>query len=182
MTIPSTPWGRPVAQAGSAVIATATGLLLLRVVVGLLTMAAHGSQKLFGWFGGEGFQGTAKSFAGLGYEPGTLFAVLGGSAEFFGGLLLALGLLTPLGAAAVLGMMLNAIVAVHLKAGFFAATGGFEYPLLIAAAAATLGFTGPGRFALDAGRPWGRPSLVTGVGVLGVALAASVLALLVKAL
>lgn len=124
------------------------GLLVLRLVVGL-AMAAHGAQKLFGWFGGYGIAGTGGFFEGLGFRPGNLFALAAGLAEFGGGMLLALGLLGPIGSALVLSVMIVAAVTVHWKNPFFAATNGVEVPLLYAAAAVGLAFTGPGIYSLD---------------------------------
>jgi putative oxidoreductase len=123
-------------------------LLLLRVTVGG-TLAAHGAQKLFGWFGGSGLRGTAAGFEKLGYRPGPPMAFLGGLGEAGGGTLLALGLLTPLAAAAGIGVMLNAVVSVHLSKGFWNTKGGFEFPLTIATVFAAIGFSGPGRFSVD---------------------------------
>ena len=94
------------------------GLLILRVVMGL-TLAAHGSQKLFGWFEGPGRAGTAGMFTKLGFRWPTTMALLAGAAEFFGGLLFALGLLTPFAAIALVVVMLNAIITVHWQKGFF---------------------------------------------------------------
>lgn len=124
------------------------GLLLLRLVVGLL-LVGHGTQKLFGWFGGGGLDGTARGFASLGYRPGRVMAMLGGMAETLGGLSLALGLLTPLGSAAIIGAMLNAILSVHLPKGVWNTKGGFEFPLTNAAVATAVAFTGPGRYSID---------------------------------
>ncbi|MYT27529.1 DoxX family membrane protein [Streptomyces sp. SID8354] len=87
------------------------GLLLIRLTLGLLT-AAHGSQKLFGLFGGNGLSATDKAFASLGYRPGKVFALIGSLSEFLGGLGLAAGLLTPLAAAALIGVMINAVATV----------------------------------------------------------------------
>ncbi|WP_043472035.1 DoxX family protein [Kitasatospora sp. MBT66] len=123
------------------------GLLLLRVALGL-TMAAHGSQKLFGWFGGGGIDGTGQFFEAKGYPAPKVMAVVAGLTEAGGGLALAVGLLTPLAAAAILGTMLNAL-AVTWSSTFFAAKGGSEYELLLIAAAAALALTGPGRYAAD---------------------------------
>ncbi|MFD4247112.1 DoxX family membrane protein [Streptomyces sp. NPDC058525] len=123
-----------------------TGLLLLRLVLGL-TMAAHGSQKLFGWFGGGGISGTGQFFTASGYPAGEAMAVLAGLTETLGGLGLAAGLLTPLAAAALVGTLVNAI-AVH-GAGSFFAPKGIEYELLLAVGAAALALTGPGRYAAD---------------------------------
>ncbi|MFF4261121.1 DoxX family membrane protein [Streptomyces virginiae] len=123
-----------------------TGLLLLRLVLGL-TMAAHGAQKLFGWFGGGGISGTGQFFTASGYPAGDAMAVLAGLTETLGGLGLALGLLTPLAGAAIVGTLINAI-AVH-GAGSFFAPKGIEYELLLTAGAAALALTGPGRYAVD---------------------------------
>jgi putative oxidoreductase len=122
------------------------GLLLLRVMVGI-AMSAHGSQKLFGFFGGGGIHGTGEFFTQSGYPAGEAMAVVSGLIETFGGLALVLGLLTPLVAAAIVGDMLNA-VAVKFGGGFFEPTG-MEYELLLTVAAASIAFTGPGRYAVD---------------------------------
>lgn len=126
-----------------------SGLLLARVVLGTL-MAAHGSQKLFGWFGGYGINGTGGYFESLGFRPGRLFAAAAGLAEFGGGLLLALGLLGPLGSALIIATMVVAAVTVHLQHGLFAMTNGVEVPLLYATGAFALALTGPGAYSLDA--------------------------------
>ncbi|HSP19036.1 MAG TPA: DoxX family protein [Myxococcaceae bacterium] len=133
------------------------GLLVLRLAVGL-TMAAHGGQKLFGWFGGHGLGGTGGFLESLGFRPGRVQAALAGGGEMVGGLLLALGLVTPVGAAIVLAVMVVATVSVHLGKGFFLSDGGAEYNVLIMAATAALAFTGPGAYSLDA---------VDGLGVSG---------------
>src|SRR5215813_9042331 len=117
------------------------GILIIRVLFGV-AMAAHGSQKLFGWFGGYGLKGTGGFFEQLGFRPGVPFAAAAGLSEFGGGVLLALGLFTPFGAAAVLSAMLVAIVSVHLKNGFFAMSNGFELPFLYSVAALGLAFSG----------------------------------------
>jgi putative oxidoreductase len=146
------------------------GLLLARVVFGTL-MAAHGSQKLFGWFGGYGLNGTGGYFESLGFRPGRLFAAAAGLAEFGGGLLLALGLLGPLGSALILATMVVAAVTVHLQHGLFAMTNGVEVPLLYATSASALGLTGPGAYSLDAAlgmTAFWTPELILPVLVLGV--------------
>jgi putative oxidoreductase len=125
------------------------GLLVARLVFGLL-MAAHGTQKLFGWFGGYGLAGTAGFFEGLGFRPGRAFAAAASLTEITGGLLLALGFLGPIGPALVLSVMIVAAISVHWKNGIFAASNGIEVPLLYAAGAIALALTGPGRFSLDA--------------------------------
>jgi putative oxidoreductase len=149
-----------------------TGLLILRVVLGLL-LAGHGSQKLFGWMGGPGLSGTARMFESLGFRPGRAAAWAGGLAEFVGGLALALGWFTPFAAALIVGMMGNAITAVHWPNGIWAQSGGIEFPLTNAAAALAVAFIGPGRFSLDHGFgwhlygwKWGVAALV--IGALGV--------------
>src|SRR5215813_3687334 len=116
-----------------------TGILFLRVLVGV-PIAAHGLQKLFGWFGGYGLKGTGGFFETLGFRPGVMFAAMAGLSELVGGLLLVLGLFTSVGAAAVLGEMLVAMVSVHLRNGFFATNNGIELPFLFAAAALGVAF------------------------------------------
>jgi putative oxidoreductase len=123
------------------------GLLLIRLVIGG-TLAAHGAQKLFGWFGGFGIAGTGGWLESIGFRPGKLHAVITGLSEFGGGLLLALGLLTPLGATAIVGVMLVAVATVHLPNGFIG-TGGYEFNTVLAIGAIALAFTGPGDISLD---------------------------------
>jgi putative oxidoreductase len=125
-----------------------SGLLIARLVFGLL-MTAHGTQKAFGWFGGYGLTGTGGFMESLGFRPGRLFAAAAAWTEIIGGLLLALGLFGPAGAALTLSVMIVAAVTVHWKGGVFAASNGVELPLLYATAAVALGLTGPGRFSLD---------------------------------
>ncbi|MFD3802838.1 DoxX family protein [Streptomyces sp. NPDC058611] len=151
-----------------------TGLLILRLVLGL-TMAAHGAQKLFGWFGGGGISGTGQFFTASGYPAGDAMAVLAGLTETLGGLGLAAGLLTPLAGAALFGTMINAI-AVH-GAGSFFAPEGIEYELLLTAGAAALALTGPGRYAVDRFLPVLRAHRLAH-GALAVALGAVLAAVL----
>lgn len=125
------------------------GLLVVRAVVGLL-MAAHGSQKLFGWFGGYGLAGTGHFFEGLGFRPGRAFAALAGIAETVGGLLITFGLFGPVGPAAVLATMIVGLVVVHWGHGLFTMTDGIELPLLYAAVVTGLALVGSGRYSLDA--------------------------------
>ena len=129
--------------------AISAGLLVLRLVVGL-AMAAHGSQKLFGWFGGHGLAGTGGYFEKLGFRPGRTFAFAAGATELVSGILIALGFLGPIGSALMLSVMIVAAVTVHWKNGFFAAAGGIELTVLFSVAAVALAFTGFGAFSLDA--------------------------------
>ena len=133
--------------------AVAAGLLLIRIVVGVLFMG-HGLQKLLGWFGGAGLHGTASMFDRGGLGPGRITAPLGGAAEFGGGLSLALGVLTPLGAIAVLVMMAGAVIAVHARNGLWNQNGGSEFPIVLCAVALGLTLTGPGRWSLDHAAGW----------------------------
>lgn len=121
---------------------------VLRIPVGLI-LAAHGAQKLFGWFGGYGLEGTGQWMASIGLEPGYLMALLAGSAEFFGGLALVLGLLTRPAALVSAFTMLVAIFAVHFSHGLFMDNNGYEYALTLFAATLALTIQGGGRFALD---------------------------------
>jgi putative oxidoreductase len=123
-------------------------LLILRLVLGT-AMAAHGAQKLFGWFGGYGLKGTGGYMESLGFRPGVRFALAAGLTEFAGGLLFATGLLGPIGPALMLSVMLVAILTVHKSHGFFAMTNGIELPVLYITGALAVAFTGPGRFSLD---------------------------------
>jgi putative oxidoreductase len=125
------------------------GLLIARVVFGLM-MAAHGSQKLFGWFGGYGLAGTGGFFEQLGFRPGRFFAALASIGELVGGLLVALGFLGPIGPALMLSVMIVAAFSVHWQHGLFAATNGVEVPLLYGAFGAALAFSGPGQYSVDA--------------------------------
>jgi putative oxidoreductase len=129
------------------------GLLLIRVVFGL-TLAAHGSQKLFGSFGGGGPAGTTTFFRSLGFRAPLLMAFVAGFGELAGGLLFAFGLLTPLAALILTVVMLNAIGTVHWKKGFFNSAGGYEFNLAILTAAVALTAIGPGRYSLDGALGW----------------------------
>jgi putative oxidoreductase len=142
-------------------------LLALRLVVGL-GFAAHGAQKLFGAFGGHGLDGTAAGFEQIGLRPGKLHARVAGSAELFGGLLIALGLLTPLAAAALIGVMTAAVITVHLPKGFFNANGGYEYNLVLVAALFALAGVGAGEWSLDRGLDLDLASTGWALGALGV--------------
>lgn len=122
--------------------------LLLRVPVGII-LAAHGSQKLFGWFGGYGLEGTGQWMASIGLEPGYLMALLAGSAEFFGGLALVLGLATRPAALVTAFTMLIAIFSVHIEGGLFLTNNGYEYALALLAATAALTVQGAGSLSVD---------------------------------
>ena len=124
------------------------GLLIIRLVVGL-TVAAHGAQKLFGWFGGPGIAGLSSMLSQLGIRPERPWAVIAGLAEFAGGLLVAAGLLTPVAALVVSGSMLVAILTVHAGKGFWNHNGGIEFPLTILAAMVGLSLTGAGVYSFD---------------------------------
>lgn len=119
------------------------GLLLLRLGTGGV-LAAHGAQKLFGWFGGGGLEGTGAAMEAMGYTPGKASATAAGLSEAGGGALLALGLATPAAGAAAAGAMAGA-AAVHMPNGFFAQGGGYEYAASLGLTAAGLAVTGPGR-------------------------------------
>ncbi len=122
---------------------------MMRATVGLLLMP-HGAQKLFGWFGGYGLEGTAGFFAGnLGLEPGIFWAALVGGVEFFGGLFLAVGFLTRPVAAAIAVLMAVAVFRVHLGNGFFWTDGGYEYPLMWGLLALGFALRGGGAYSLD---------------------------------
>jgi len=123
------------------------GLLLLRLGTGGV-LAAHGAQKLFGWFGGHGLEGTGQFMESVGYAPGKASATMAGLAEAGGGTLLALGLATPAAGAAAAGAMAGAS-AVHMPNGFFAQEGGYEHAASLGLASAGLAITGPGRLSLD---------------------------------
>jgi putative oxidoreductase len=122
--------------------------LVVRVPLGIIFLA-HGAQKLFGWFGGYGLDGTGQWMDSIGLHPGTVLALLAGGAEFFGGLALLLGLLVRPASVALAFTMLVAIFSVHISKGFFLSNGGFEYGLALLAATVALLISGAGRFSLD---------------------------------
>ena len=125
------------------------GLLIIRVAVGLL-LVGHGAQKLFGWFGGHGLTGTTGFLKSMGFKPAGFWALLGSLGEFAGGLLLALGFLSPLGAIAIFASMLMAVLKFHWTKGLWSTNGGFEYPLVLTLLGLVLGMVGPGSYSLDA--------------------------------
>ncbi len=124
------------------------GRLLLRLTVGGFFFG-HGTQKLFGWFGGHGIDATAQMFEGLGMRPGRRNALAAGAAEAGGGAALALGLATPLAAGSLTSVMLTAIHRVHWKNGPWVTGGGYEYNVVLIAAALALAEVGPGELSLD---------------------------------
>jgi putative oxidoreductase len=141
------------------------GLAILRFTVGPV-MAGHGAQKLFGWFGGSGPDGTGQWMESVGLRPGRPMAAMSGVCETTGGLLLSLGLLNPVGPTVILGVMLVAI-ATHASQGVWSQQGGYEYPMTVAAIATALAFTGPGDVSLDhafgadrVGYGWGMVAVV----------------------
>jgi putative oxidoreductase len=145
------------------------GLFIIRAIIGGL-LFAHGTQKLFGWYGGYGLDGTGGFFESVGHKPGRTMAMVAGLSEAGGGLLLILGLLTPVGCAAIIGTMIVAAVSVHKDNGLWATNGGYELPLINATVAAGLAFAGAGKWSLDSAldTPWNRG---WGVGLLTVCVA-----------
>jgi putative oxidoreductase len=146
-------------------------LLIIRLIG--LGFAAHGAQKLFGWFGGYGLAGTGGFMESIGFRPGRLFAFASGASELIGGLLVAFGLFGPVGPMFMIAVMTVAILTVHLTSGFFVQNNGFELPVVYIALAILLGFTGYGAYSLDAAfgiaNVW-TPNLewaAVGLGVLG---------------
>jgi putative oxidoreductase len=123
-------------------------LLVARIVLGL-GIAAHGAQKLFGWYGGYGLKGTGGFFESMGFRPGAFFALGAGLGEFVGGLLTFLGLGGPVGPALMIMVMLVAILVVHLGHGFVTTKNGAELPLLYASGALVIALAGPGLYSLD---------------------------------
>ena len=151
------------------------GILLLRLVVGL-AFVGHGTQKLFGWFGGFGPKGTGGFFGSLGYRAPVLIAVAAGVAEAGGGTLLALGFATPLAGALLATVMINAIASVTVKKAFML---GSELEIAYLTVAVSLAATGPGRFSIDRAIGWDDniSGVWWGVGALGAAVIASLLTL-----
>src|SRR3954447_4340498 len=125
------------------------GLLIIRLVVGLL-FVGHVAQKIFGWFGGYGIKGTGDWFESIGVKPRVTMALLAGLTELIGGLLFALGLLTPLAGIMIAGTMVMAIAKVHGPNGLWSTENGYEYNLTVIAVVIGVALIGPGQYALDA--------------------------------
>lgn len=121
---------------------------ILRIITGII-LSAHGSQKLFGWFGGYGLEGVGKWMDSIGLHPGYLMAFMSGSVEFFGGIALILGLFTRIAGLASSILLLVAIISVHLNNGLFLANNGFEFALALLASTITLTIEGGGKFSID---------------------------------
>ena len=145
------------------------GLFVLRVIVGALLMG-HGLQKLRGWWGGPGIEGMASAMESMGMRPGRLHATGAGLAETGGGALIVLGLLTPIGAALIIAVMITASLTAHGGKGIWASGGGFEFPLTNAVAVFALAGAGPGAWSLDnafaldlAGTGWAIAALAAGL-------------------
>ena len=160
-----------VAPRATEVIAVNSGFLLVRLILGGY-LAAHGAQKLFGWFGGHGLGGTGGFMDSLGFRPGKLFALASGLCEAGGGILVVLGFLGPIGPGLIIISMVVAIGAVHWKNGFFVMANGVEMPLAWATCAVAIAFSGPGQYSLDAalGIPLGNPWLARGVIIVAVVI------------
>jgi putative oxidoreductase len=167
------PTRRPLAWNGG----TDVGLLLLRFAVGGV-LFAHGAQKVFGLWGGTGIAEFARMLEGYGYQQSVTLSWVAGIAELVGGAFVVLGVLTPLAAAGLLAIMINAVL-VKLNNGFFitsaAGSNAIEFDVVLGLASAALVFTGPGRIALDNGRPWHRRPASWGVLALVIGIAAAVL-------
>ncbi|MCA1059707.1 DoxX family protein [Rossellomorea aquimaris] len=127
----------------------AFGLLVIRLVMGL-TFAAHGTQKLFGWFGGHGLKGTGGFFESIGIKPGKTMALLAGTSEVAGGILFAVGFLTPLAAFLIIATMIVAILKVHGANGYWATQNGTEYNVMLIVVALGVALVGAGAYSIDA--------------------------------
>src|SRR5581483_5235414 len=153
------------------------GLLILRLVVGLL-FVGHGAQKLFGIWGGHGLSGTAAFFDQIGLKPGRVHAGAAAVMEFGGGALLALGLFTPFASAALIAVMTAAVITVHFAKGVWSTDGGYEYNLVLAAAAFVLAAIGAGNWSLDHALSFSLHGVLWGIGALVVGVLGGIAAVL----
>ncbi len=153
------------------------GLLLIRLVVGLLFIA-HALQKLLGWFSGPGMTAWTESVGQLGLRPAAFWAPVEAAGELAGGVFLVLGLFTAVGAALIVSDMLVATYKVHLPKGLFAQDGGFEYNLVLVAILLAIGFIGPGLYAFDRRLPFAQPRPATFLVALALTVGVSAAALL----
>ena len=144
--------------------------LVFRAALGLL-LAGHGAQKLFGWFGGHGLQGTSGFMESLGLRPGQPWAVLAGLSEFGGGMLTILGFLNPLGPLGVIGSMAMATTKVHWGVPIWVTEGGAELPVTNMAAATALMLNGPGKYSLDRALGTRLPAWLAPLGLVIILLA-----------
>jgi putative oxidoreductase len=145
---------------------------ILRITIGVL-FVGHGTQKLFGWFGGKGLDATAESFESMGLHPGRENALAAGATEALGGSLLALGAFTPVALGALVGVMITAVRTVHWKNGVWVTEGGYEYNLVLIAALLALAEGGPGPLSLDGALGHGSGSLLEAAGMLALGAAGS---------
>ncbi len=150
----------------------ALGLLVLRVVIGLI-VAAHGAQKVLGWWGGPGMAGWTAAMTRMRIQPAAPWAWLSALSELLGGIGLALGLLTPLPSFGIVAAMLVAIALVHWPNGFWNGKRGYEFNLSLVAAAIAVSLTGPGTYSIDSALGIHLPEPVTFV-VVGLATLAGV--------
>lgn len=148
-----------------------TALVIARLIIGL-GIFAHGTQKLFGWFGGSGIKGTGDFMESLGFRPGAAFAALSGLGEAGGGALTLLGFLNPIGPALIVMVMITAIGSVHIKKGFFNSDGGWELNSMYVAGALLIALVGPGAYSIDAASGI---TFLAGAQIAWIALGAAVL-------
>lgn len=150
------------------------GLAVLRVIVGVLFIG-HGTQKLFGWFEGEGLRDTGESFDSLGLRPGPQQATSAGVSETVGGALIASGFLTPVGCALITGVMTQAIRTVHAGKGPWFTAGGWEYNVVLIATVFAVTDLGPGEWSLDHALEIERSGALWAITAVGVGAAAPLL-------
>ena len=143
------------------------GLLILRLYLGV-NFLAYGAQKVFGMFDGPGIAGYSQWLGSLGFRPKRAMGWTGALTEFFAGVLMLVGFVTPLASAMIVGQMIVAAVAVHLENGYFNSDGGITYHLSLISASAALAFTGPGAYSVDALLDWSLAGPTWGVAAIGV--------------